>query len=68
MGLANIKIPTKELEELKEYTRENTGQKAVEKALVYFLKEAKQRRILDVLDGISFEKGFDPLKLRRHER
>lgn len=68
MSVANIKISTKEIEELKEYTKETTGQKAVERALIYFLREARQRRILDVLEDVSFKKGFDPLKLRRHER
>ena len=68
MGLANIKIKTQDIKELKKYTEENTGQKAVESALVYFLKEARQRRIVDVLKGVSFQKGFNPLKLRRHER
>lgn len=68
MGLANIKIPSEKIQELKEATRETTGQKAVEKALVYFLKEARQRQILDVLGEVSFKKGFDPLRLRRNER
>ena len=68
MGLANIKIPTKEIEELKKYTEENTGQKAVQRAIIYFLKEARQRRIVDVLKEVSFQKGFNPLKLRQNER
>lgn len=68
MGLANIKIPTKEIEELKKYTEESTGQKAVQKALVYFLREARQRRIVDVLKEVSFRPLFNPLKLRRNER
>ncbi|MBI5300443.1 MAG: hypothetical protein HY877_09180 [Deltaproteobacteria bacterium] len=68
MGLANIKIPTKEIEELKKYTEESTGQKAVQKALVYFLREARQRRIVDVLKEVSFQQSFNPLKLRRNER
>ena len=68
MGLANIKISTQELEELKKYTQEQTGQKAVEKALIYFLKEARQRQIIDVLKDVAFQKGFNPLKLRRNER
>ncbi len=68
MSLANIKIPSKELRELQKITGEKTGQKAVYKALVYFIREARQRRIPQVLDSILFKKGFDPLKLRNHER
>ncbi|MBI2336942.1 MAG: hypothetical protein HYU97_09325 [Deltaproteobacteria bacterium] len=68
MGVANIKIPTESIEELKKYTQETTGQKAVQKALVYFLKEARQRQIIDTLQQVSFQKGFNPLKLRQHER
>ena len=68
MSIANIKIPSKEIKELQKFTGEQTGQKAVQKALLYFLKEARQRRITKVLDSLSFKKGFDPLSLRRHER
>ena len=69
MGQANIKIPSKEVEEVKKYTQEKTGQKAVRKAIIYFLKEARQRQIVDILqDKVSFQKGFDPLKLRHNER
>jgi hypothetical protein len=68
MQVANIKIPSKEIRELKKITGEKTGQKAVQKAMVYFMREARQRRIVQVLDFISFKKGFDPLKLRSHER
>ena len=68
MRVANIKIPTEKLEELKVYTEETTGQKAVEKALVYFLREAKQRQIIKVLRETSFRAGFNPLKLRHNER
>lgn len=68
MGVVNIKLSTKEVEELKKCTEETTGQKAVQKAIVYFLHEARQRRIVDVLDQVSFRRGFDPLKLRMHER
>ena len=68
MAVANIKIPSKKIEELKKYTEEKTGQKAVQKAIVYFLQEAKQRQIVNVLKGVSFRKDFDPLKLRKHER
>lgn len=68
MGVANIKIPSKMIQALERYTGEKTGQKAVQNALIYFLKEAKQRQITQVLQSISFRKGFDPLKLRSHER
>lgn len=68
MGVANIKIPSKTIQALERYTGEKTGQKAVQKALIYFLKEARQRQITQVLQSISFRKGFDPLKLRDHER
>ncbi len=68
MGVANIKIPSEMIQALECYTGEKTGQKAVQKALIYFLKEAKQRQITQVLRSISFRKGFDPLKLRDHER
>lgn len=68
MSLANIKIPTEEIEELKRHTEEKTGQKAVERALAFFLREARQHRIVDVLRQIKFRKGFDPLKLRHNER
>ena len=68
MGVTNIKIPSQSIKELKKYTGEKTGQKAIQKALVYFIRDVKQRRIADVLREISFKRGFDPLKLRRHER
>lgn len=68
MGYANIKISSDDIEKIKEETQEETGQKAVQKALVYFLNEAKQRRITKLLGQISFRKGFDPLRVRRHER
>lgn len=68
MGVANIKLPSEKIEELRRHTGEKTGQKAVQKALIYYIKEARQRRITEVLQQISFRRGFDPLKLRRHER
>ncbi len=68
MSVANIKIPSKTVKALQKYTGEKTGQKAVAKALIYFIREARQRRVLDALQAISFKKGFDPLKLRHHER
>lgn len=68
MGTANIKISSSEVKLLKRATGEKTGQKAVQKALVYFLRDARQRRITRVLYSISFKKGFDPLTLRENER
>ena len=68
MGKANIKLTSDELEELKLYTKEKTGQKAVEKALLYFLREAKQRNILKILEEIDVKPNYNPLKLRRYER
>ncbi len=68
MSQANIKIRTQQIQELKKITGENTGQKAVEKALLYYLKDAKQRRIIDVLDQVEFVEGFDPLVNRRNEK
>jgi len=68
MGIANIKIPSEEISELRCHTGEKTGQKAVQKALIYYLKEARQRRIVKALQDVSFLRGFNPLKLRRYER
>lgn len=68
MALANIKLSTQEIEALKRYTDEKTGQKAVRKALLYFLKEARQKRVTLALQSVSFKSGFNPLKLRHGER
>ena len=68
MSTANIKIASKTIESLKKLTGEATGNKAVQKAIKYFMREAKQRRILKVLDAISFDEDYDPLELRRNER
>lgn len=68
MRFANVKLRTEEIEEIKKYTNENTGQKAVRKALLYFLREAKQRNILNVLKTIKIHPNYDPLKLRQYER
>ncbi|MBI2339861.1 MAG: hypothetical protein HYU99_05800 [Deltaproteobacteria bacterium] len=68
MPTANIKLPSTAVAEVKKFTGEKTGQKAVQKALVYFLRDARQRRITRVLDSVSFKKSFNPLRLRRHER
>jgi hypothetical protein len=65
---ANIKLSTQEIEALKAYTDEKTGQKAVRKALLYFLKEARQKRVTQALQTTSFKPGFNPLKLRHGER
>ena len=68
MTYANIKIPSDEINALKSLTGESTGQKAVQKALAYFLRMAKQRSVLEVLEKISFQKNFNPLALRKNER
>ena len=68
MAVANIKLPSEKVDELRRQTGEKTGQKAVQQAVLYYLKEARQRRITRILQQISFRKGFDPLKSRRHER
>ncbi len=68
MSVANIKVDSTLLTELRRVTGEQTGQRAVFKALAYFLKEARQRRITDVLQSVAFDKKFDPLVLRRNER
>ncbi|MBI3541116.1 MAG: hypothetical protein HY073_03140 [Deltaproteobacteria bacterium] len=68
MSIANIKLPTEEINLLCQYTGQKTGQKAVQTALLYYLKEARQRRISQILPKISFHKGFNPLRLRRRER
>lgn len=68
MAFANIKIKSDELQSLKKITGEPTGQKAVGRAILYYMKEARQRKIVKVLQSVSFAKGFNPLKLRSHER
>lgn len=68
MGLANIKVASQDINALRRYTGEKTGQKAVQTAILYFIKEARQRRIVQVLQESSFQKGYDPLMLRRRER
>lgn len=68
MSLANIKIPSAALKELKKLTGEKTAQKAVSKALNYFLVQARQRNVVKVLKEVSFDKNFDPLALRLRER
>lgn len=68
MSTANIKLTSDRLKELKKLTGERTGQKAVEKALLYFLREAKQRKIINVLEKVSFQNNFNPLRIRKNER
>ncbi len=68
MGFSNIKLKTKEIQELKKFTQEKTGQKAVRKALLFFLVLARQRQIIKLLETIKFHKKFNPIKLRQHER
>ena len=68
MAQANIKLSTREIKALKKYTEETTGQKAVHKAVLYFIKEARQKRLTQSLQDISFKPGFNPLKLRHGER
>lgn len=68
MSYANIKIASSQIQELKRLTGEETGQKAILKAVRYFVREAKQRNIPMVLEEISFYEGFDPLKMRKNER
>jgi len=68
MSKANIKISSSAVLELKKLTGETTGQKAVEKALIYFLSAARQRKIIDVLSKIKFSKNYNPIKLRKHDR
>lgn len=65
---ANIKLPSSSIEELKRLTREATGQKAVEQAIIYFIREARQRDILEFLKERRFDDEFDPLELRGRER
>lgn len=66
MSFANFKIESKAVKELQRYTGEKTGQKTIQKALSYFIKEARQRRITQLLEKVRFKKDFDPLKLRNH--
>ncbi|OGQ36623.1 MAG: hypothetical protein A3F16_00870 [Deltaproteobacteria bacterium RIFCSPHIGHO2_12_FULL_43_9] len=68
MGNANIKIATDEIKKLKSLTGEKTGQKAVNKALKFFFRAARQRNAIKLLQEIEFHKGFNPLRLRRHDR
>ena len=68
MSLVNIKLESKKIDKLKSITREKTGQKAVEKAILYLMRDFKQRKIIDVLNEISFDPTYNPLVLRKNER
>lgn len=68
MGLANLKLTTEEIEELKKFTQEKTGQKAIKKVIIYYLRDAKQRNILKTLKNIKISPNYNPLKLRSYER
>ena len=68
MSNANIKIASGEIKKLKSLTGEKTGQKAVNKALKFFFRAAKQRKIIKLLQEVEFHKGFNPLRLRRYDR
>ena len=68
MGKANIKISSAQLEAVKKATGQQTGQKAIEAALEYFLRHSRQRGITRVLEDISFRPGFSPLRERGHDR
>lgn len=65
---ANIKLDSTLLSDLKKLTNEATAQKATEKAVLYFLREARQRDILNFLESKRFIPSFDPVKLRNNER
>lgn len=65
---ANIKLDSSALAELMKLTGEATGKKAVEAAMIYFIKEARQRDILKFLKQPKFTKSFDPIALRNSER
>lgn len=66
--VANIKIESITIEELKKFTKQATGQRAVEKALIYFMREARQRDLIKFLSGQRFATDFDPLSLRSNDR
>ena len=67
-AVANIKIKSLTIEELKKLTQQATGQGAVEKALIYFMREARQRDLIKFLSGQRFAPDFDPLALRSDDR
>ena len=68
MSVANLKISSKLVKQLKALTGEATGQKAIDTALDTFIQQSKRRNILETLNKISFIPGYDPLALRKNER
>lgn len=66
--LANIKIKSTMLKELKALTGQKTGQGATEQALIYFIREARQRDILKYLSTRRFDDNFNPVELRSRAR
>ncbi|MBL6989887.1 MAG: hypothetical protein ISR65_08915 [Bacteriovoracaceae bacterium] len=68
MSTANIKLSSSLIKELKKLTGEKTGQKAVEKVIHFFQINKKQQDFLKEFENISFQKGFNPLSLRKKDR
>lgn len=68
MAKQNIKISSETIQQLKQITQEQTGQKAVEAAISEVLRGAQQRAFVETLKQAKFRKNFDPLNLRRHDR
>ena len=67
MGIANIKLPSKQLSDLKRVTGEKTGQKAVQAALEAFLRLSRRRNIIQVIRQTGFRRDYDPLQERRKD-
>jgi len=65
---ANIKLDSSFLNELVLSTGEKTGKKAVEKAIVYYIQEARQRDMVNFLKKPRFKKDYNIIKLRQNER
>jgi hypothetical protein len=68
MPLVNIKLESNDVKKLKMMTQEKTGRKAVKKAILYLMRDVRQRKILDVLNQISFDSRYDPWSLRKNDR
>lgn len=68
MSYANIKVDSKALKELKGVLGYNTGQRAVNAAIVHCLQAAKRKNILKTLQKTEFWPDYDPIKLRRKDR
>lgn len=64
MGISNIKLSSDTIRKLQKLTGQKTGQKAVEAAINYFETEARQRRITEVLQQVSFKPKAHPNKAR----